>query len=87
MERLTDLLVLLFGERELVLVELEVLAFLCHLAIGAFVIGMSSRRTLWMSFSNPNWDITATAMVNSAEENGQDMESGDMEHVKHDETV
>lgn len=33
------------------------LAFLCHLAMGAFVIGISSFRILWMSFSNPNWAI------------------------------
>jgi len=58
-----------------VLVELDVLAFLCHLAIGAFVIGMSSRRTLWMSVSNPNCDITATEMVTLMEKTRQDMES------------
>ncbi len=61
LERLADLLTLLFGEREFVLVELDVLAFLCHLAIGAFVMGMSRRRTLWMSFSNPKWDIITAA--------------------------
>ena len=47
----------------------DVDAFLCHLAIGAFVIGMSSFRTLWMSFSKPNWamvtmflDVLSTGM-------------------------
>lgn len=33
------------------------LAFLCHLAIGPFVMGISSFRILWMSFSNPNCAI------------------------------
>jgi len=36
---------------------LEELAFLCHLAMGAFVMGISSFRILWMSFSNPNCAI------------------------------
>lgn len=70
LERLADLLTLLFGEREFVLEELDVLAFLCHLAIGAFVMGMSRRRTLWMSFSNPKWDIiTAAATTLVGEKN------------------
>lgn len=34
--------------------DLEEQAFLCHLAMGAFVMGMSSFRMLWMSLSNPN---------------------------------
>lgn len=37
---------------------LDELAFLCHLAMGAFVIGMSSFRMLWTSFSNPNCAIS-----------------------------
>lgn len=36
---------------------LDELAFLCHLAMGAFVMGMSSFKMLWMSFSNPNCAI------------------------------
>lgn len=63
LERLADRFILLFGESELALVELDVLAFLCHLAIGAFVMGMSRRRTLWMSFSNPKWDITTAVTI------------------------
>lgn len=63
LERLTDLFTLLFGERELVFVELDVLAFLCHLAIGAFVMGMSNLRTLWMSFSKPKWAICTVVVI------------------------
>jgi len=36
---------------------LDELAFLCHLAMGPLVMGMSSFRILWMSFSNPNCAI------------------------------
>ena len=38
-------------------VEFDELAFLCHLAMGAFVMGISSFKILWMSFSNPNCAI------------------------------
>lgn len=37
----------------------EELVFLCHLAIGTFVMGISSLRILWMSFSKPNCAILA----------------------------
>lgn len=55
LEVLSERLVLLLGDRELVLADVDVLAFLCHRAIGALVIGMSSFSTLWMSFSKPKW--------------------------------
>lgn len=47
------------GERALVLAEADPdeLAFRCHLAIGAFVMGMSSFRRLCTSFSNMKWAI------------------------------
>jgi len=32
----------------------DVLAFLCHLGMGALVIGMSNFKMPWMSFSKPN---------------------------------
>lgn len=63
LERLADLFTLLLGEREFVFVELDVLAFLCHLAIGAFVIGMSNLRTLWMSFSKPKWAMCTVVVI------------------------
>lgn len=42
---------MLLGDRALVLAEVDVLAFLCHLAIGALVMGMSSFNTLCKSVS------------------------------------
>lgn len=50
---LRDRLELLLGDRALVLAEADVLAFLCHLAIGALVMGMSSFNTFCISFSKP----------------------------------
>ena len=37
----------------------ELLAFLCHRALAALVIGMSNFITPWISFSNPNWSMAA----------------------------
>lgn len=45
------LMLLLLGDRALTLAEVAVLAFLCHLAIGALVMGMSSFNKLCMSVS------------------------------------
>lgn len=56
LEELRDTLADLPGDRPEVLEEL---AFLCHLAMGPFVIGISSFKMLWMSFSNPNWAMIA----------------------------
>lgn len=53
-DELCDTLALFPGVKADVFDEL---AFLCHLAIGAFVIGISSFKILWMSFSNPNCAI------------------------------
>lgn len=56
-EELSDTLADLPGDRPFKPDVLDELAFLCHLAIGPFVIGMSSFNMLWMSFSKPNCAI------------------------------
>lgn len=56
-DELSDELADLPGDRPFKADVLDELAFLCHLAMGAFVMGMSSFKILWMSFSNPNCAI------------------------------
>ena len=57
-DELSDTLADLPGDRPLRAEDvLDELAFLCHLAMGAFVMGMSSFKILSMSFSNPKCDI------------------------------
>lgn len=53
-DELSDTLADLPGDNPDVFVEL---AFLCHLAIGALMMGISNFKILWMSFSNPNCAI------------------------------
>lgn len=57
LDELSDTLADLPGDKAFRTDVFDELAFLCHLAMGAFVIGISSFRILWMSFSNPNWAI------------------------------
>lgn len=56
-DELSDTFAGLPGDNPLRLDVFEELAFLCHLAMGAFVMGISSFKMLWMSFSNPNCAI------------------------------
>lgn len=56
-DELSDTLADLPGDRPLTDEVFDELAFLCHLAMGAFVMGMSSFKILWTSFSNPNCAI------------------------------
>lgn len=53
-DKLCDMFAVFPGVRADVFDEL---AFLCHLAMGAFVMGISSFKILWMSFSNTNCAI------------------------------
>lgn len=53
-DELSDTLTDLPGDKPFKADVFDELAFLCHLAMGAFVIGISSFKILWMSFSNPN---------------------------------
>lgn len=59
-DELRDTLADFPGDKPLRADVFDELAFLCHLAMGAFVIGMSSFKMLWMSFSNPNCAILST---------------------------
>lgn len=59
-DELSDTLADLPGDKPFKADVFDELAFLCHLAMGAFVMGISSFRILWMSFSNPNCAILST---------------------------
>lgn len=56
-DELSDTLVDFPGDKPFKADVLDELAFLCHLAMGAFVMGISNFKILWMSFSNPNCAI------------------------------
>lgn len=56
-DEFSDTLVDFPGDRPPRADALDELTFLCHRATGAFVMGKSNRKMLWMSFSNPNCAI------------------------------